>query len=107
LLAEDVLGSRVFAKDEQLYVCGTTRSGAAVCLMLVDNGGRFNIIDRHTFEWAAGIVDVDPDAKRILLWNKSDLFTTAYVYDLNKMRRNRVGGVNGFELFLKHDLLTR
>ena len=106
LVAEDVLGSRVFAKDGHLFVSGTTRSGAAVCVMLVDNGGRFNIIDRHTFEWAAGIVDVDPDAKRLLLWNKSDLFTTAYVYDLNTKRRSRVGGVNGFELFLKHDLLA-
>ena len=107
LLAEDVLGSRVFANGEHLYVCGTTPSAAAVCLVVADDRGRFRVTDRHTFEWAAGIVDVDPDANRLLLWNNHDLFTTAYVYDLETKRRSRVGGVKGFELFLKHDLLGR
>jgi len=107
LLAENVLASRVFAKGEQLYVCGTLPSSYAVCLVVEDSDGRFKISGRHTFEWAAGIVDVDPDANRLLLWNKSDLFTTAHVFDLNTKRRSRVGGVEGFELFLKHDLLTR
>jgi hypothetical protein len=106
LVVGDVLGSRVFIKNERIYVCGTTRAGA-VCLVVTDDGGSFRVRERHTFDWASGIVDVDPAANRLLLWNNSDLFTTVYVYDLETKRRSRVGGVKGFEFFLRHDLLAR
>jgi hypothetical protein len=113
LIAQDILGTRVFAKGKLVYICGIAYGpelfsrppGSAVCLVLEDEGNRFVIKARHTFDWSAAIVDLDPDSERLLLCNKADAFRAVYLVDLVTKKRNRVGRATGFEFFLRHDLL--
>lgn len=115
LISGDMLGSSVFAKGGQIYACGIMdtnkpsghRTTAAVCLVVEDDGTTFKIIKRHVFEWADGIRDMDPFSNRLLLWDKREINTGVYVFDLATNKVRRLGMAKGFELFLRADLLGK
>ena len=112
-IASDVLGMHVFAGNGKIYVCGQSYrmingnyDPQAVCLTVKDEGGQFRVLDRKSFQWASGVVDVDPFSERLLLQNKSDLFPTIYLYDLGTGKRYRVGNPKSIQVFLVADLLN-
>lgn len=113
VVADDVLADRVFASGDRIYVSGTSykpnssgrTESLATCLILKDEGEGFSIIERLSFDWAAGVVEVDPFADRLLLWNRAPVASTVYAYDLATKQRQRVGRVRGFQFFLVTDLL--
>jgi hypothetical protein len=103
----------VFASNGKIYVCGQSYrktngnyDSQAVCLVVRDNGGQFHVQNRQSFEWASGIIDVDPYSERLLLCTKSDLFPLVYVYDLPTGKRHWVGSFMSFQFFLVKDLLA-
>ncbi len=111
-VSNTILGTRVFVSGKEIFVCGNfyRRKGRgydseAACLIVQDEGNSFQLGDEHTFDWASGIVDVDPFSHRLLLWNKWDEFSSVYMYDLDTKRRQRLGFAKGFQFFLAVDLL--
>ena len=89
LISDGVLGERVFTSNGKIYVCGNLyKRGSreddpkAVCLIVQDDRGQFNIQSRKTFAWSSGI-DEHPYSERLLLRNKSDLFPLVYLCDLS------------------------
>lgn len=103
----------MFANGTNICICGNsyqlrpngTYLSSAVYLKSTDDRGQFRIREQHTFEWASGIVDVDPSMKKLLLWDKWDWFNSVYVYDLETKKRQRVGFAKNFQFFLVDDLL--
>lgn len=105
LLAEDV-----FVSGDKIYVSGigyksNPSEDLATCLVLKEEGKTFQLIDTLSFDWASGIVDVDPAGARLLLWDRALISHAVYSYDLTTKKRQRVGTVQGFEFFLTTDLL--
>ena len=113
LISKEIRGERVFAKGTKIYVCGQSYSRhvflpptqQAACLLLLDDGKQFQIQDRYDFDWASGIVDVDPCSERLLLWDKLDSFNSVYMCELGTKKRHRLGFAKRFQFFLADDLL--
>ena len=115
VIAEDLLADGVFVSGNRIYVTGTSYtpnpSGRtdplATCLILEDKGQAFEIIKRLGFDWAAGVVEVDPFADRLLLWDRALVSHSVYSYDLATNQRRKVGSVKGFQFFLVTDLVRQ
>jgi hypothetical protein len=113
IIAEDFLASDVFAIGDRIYVTGfgytPDSSGRtnelATCLILNEVGETFQIVERLDFDWASGVVEVDPLGSRLLLWDKALISHSVYSYDLVAKQRSKIGRVKGFQFFLFSDLL--
>lgn len=113
VVADDLLPDSVFVSNGKIYIAGHSytqnRPGQGeprtTCLILKDEGEEFKIVKRMDFDWAEGVVEVDPFADRLLLWDKALISHSVYLYDLVTEQRHRVGRVEGFQFFLVTDLL--
>lgn len=113
MVADDLFADGVFVSNSKIYVTGHSYrkndSGRiepqTACMILKDDGENFKVIERLHFDWAEGVVEVDPFADRLLLWDKAVVSHSVYLYDLVTKRRSKVGRVEGFQFFLVTDLL--
>jgi hypothetical protein len=113
VVADDLLPGSIFVSKGKIYIAGHSyiqnRPGQGepftTCLILKDEGEDFKIVKRLHFDWASGVVEVDPFADRLLLWDKALVSHSVYSYDLATKQRHRVGRVKGFQFFLATDVL--
>jgi len=113
VVADDLLPGGVFVSNGRIYITGHSyapnRPGRVkprtTCLLLKDEGEKFKIVERMEFDWASSVVEVDPFADRLLLWDRALVSHSVYSYDLVAKQRHRVGKVKGFQFFLVSDLL--
>ncbi len=113
VVAYDLLPGGVFVSNGRIYIDGDSYAGNSsgdaqprtTCLILKDEGEEFKIVERLHFDWASGVVEVDPFAARLLLWDRALVSHSVYSYDLVTKQRRKVGRVEGFQFFLVTDLL--
>lgn len=111
-ISTNVLGDQVFVRNKQILVTGwkfqTDRSRVrqiAMCLEVERKEQDYSVAKIHEFPWASGVLDVDPHSKRLLLSDKSDMFSTVFLFDEESERKSRIGRRKDFVFFLKADLL--
>jgi hypothetical protein len=113
MIAGDMLASGVFVSRGSIYITGDSyvqnsrgdREPLTTCLVVSGEGDEFKVVERLEFDWSSGVVELDPFADRLLLWDRALVSHSMYLFDVTTKRRERLGRVGGFEFFLTSDLL--